>query len=97
MKLHPYPHHQFPVFSNVYLHGEMEDYFGFDLVCIEGEVPAPGIYETAVELPGDRLPMLCSLYFWESEAGLKGLIVAPMDMEAIAYAEHCYNSHAFHL
>lgn len=86
-----YPYYKGPGehISWVYLHGEVEDNYGYDLVrCPRGFPQEPGIYDALVE------DTECQLYLWQPSQlpEPKGLVVAKGDKEAIAYAQQCYAS-----
>ncbi len=87
IQLHSYHKGPGELISWVYLHGDVEDKYGFDLVrCKEGFPQEPGIYDALVE------DTECHLYLWQPEKlpHIKGLVVAKNDPEAIAYAQRCY-------
>lgn len=80
----------------VYLHGNLEKYNGFDLVDYDGEKPSAGIYETFINIRGEKHPAI--LYIWLpaehkgfTTAFYKGLVVSPTDTEAVEYAQRCFD------
>lgn len=87
------------VLGGVYLHGHLEDYFGFDVVEVypdtlkEFEKSEPTCYE-GVEVEVEDYGT-CLLYAWvasypydrEKHRFWRGLIVDPKDTESVEYAK----------
>lgn len=82
-------------FVNMYLHGDVQDLAGFDLVSlVDGEFKlAEGEHECLVELPSSKTE--CLLVLWnagktgDDRGWWKGLVVAKTDADSLSYARRC--------
>lgn len=81
----------FPVTSWIYLHGELEDINGYDLVYIEEDLPVvDGIFDCIVTI--DDKPYPAKFFFWKCECtGHKGLIAGVTDDEGLAWAKEKFD------
>lgn len=97
-------------FSYVYLHGELDDEIGFDIVAIEvdelNNLTESGIYDVNVIKPnGDTVE--AKLYFWQVDRVYdfsgntmkvnRGLIVYSDDTESVEYAKSKFEIRADYL
>tara|TARA_R110000868_G_scaffold11594_2_gene56625 strand:- start:2171 stop:2539 length:369 start_codon:yes stop_codon:yes gene_type:complete len=85
--------------SFVYLHGELEQQAGFDLICVlteNGQEPAirAGKYPVSIAIRNRQYPSMAFIWTPENYPELKGLVVLLDDTEAIAHAEAKYAARA---
>lgn len=89
--------HNNPVWSGVYLHGNIQDENGFDIVTSEHGSLDDGIYKCHVILHNGE-HRKAKLFYWRSKespiARSRGLIVALDDMEHLADAQRNFEERA---
>ena len=78
------------VTTGVYLHGELEDENGYDLVQSNTSLPsADGIYDCVVLM--NQKIVQCKLFFWRRDKLQRGLIVKKGDTEYMDDAREHYS------
>ncbi|MCP3678357.1 MAG: hypothetical protein GY889_06290 [Proteobacteria bacterium] len=64
----------------IYLHGAIEDYAGFDLIVKRDNPDVPtGVYPVVIDVSGVTYD--CTAHVWNSSLGTKGLVVLNTDKE----------------
>lgn len=90
----------FPYYTDgVYLHGQLQDLNGYDIVYLSSVPKEEGIYPVEVEIGGQIIN--ANLYFWFGDPnilnGLRGLIVDPNDTIAVQDAIRKFGDKAHYL
>lgn len=71
--------------SQIYLHGAIEEYAGFDLIVKRHNPDVPmGVYPVVIDVSGVTYD--CTAHVWSSSVGTKGLVVLNTDKKNLEYA-----------
>jgi hypothetical protein len=83
--------------SYVYLHGDLEDLAGYDLICTlteNGQKPIPkvGKYPVCIAIGNQLYPSMAFIWMRKDFGFATGLVVLLDDTESMDYAEANYSS-----